>query len=132
MAPRKRGRTTSSPPTSRASSPSVPPTTSRTSSPSVPSVQKPFSEREKFDAAYETSTKSDVEVLGKSQLFCDIEFLTVQNLAAQCKTWTSKVYNHYKMPPDIVRSGNNVKYIFVCRRFVKQLLDYAYNLCIYQ
>jgi hypothetical protein len=34
------------------------------------------------------------------------------------RTWSSAVYDHFK-PPEIVRDGADVKYVFVCKRYVK-------------
>lgn len=93
------------------------PPASRTSSPGPSTSKKATTEREKFDLAYETSTKSDADVLGELSVFPDHTTLE-KKIDVQIKNWTSSVYDHYKMPPEIVRSGNDVKYIFQCKRCV--------------
>ena len=91
------------------------PAVSRASS---PGPSKSLNEREKFEAAYETLTNSDSDVLGIfTRAFILLESHK-QTIAAQLKAWTSKVYEHYKMPPEIVHSGNDVRYVFVCKRYL--------------
>ncbi|KAF8228983.1 hypothetical protein L208DRAFT_1379112 [Tricholoma matsutake] len=40
-------------------------------------------------------------------------------LATQIKTWTSSVYEHYKMPPEIVHKVNDIQYIFFFKCSIK-------------
>ncbi|GLB40085.1 putative protein dimerization activity [Lyophyllum shimeji] len=54
--------------------------------------------RAKFDIRYKVATRSDEEVL-----------------KAQMESWTSDIYKHFVMPPNIVREGDVVRYIFVCK-----------------
>jgi len=37
--------------------------------------------------------------------------------AKQMKTWTSVVYEHFKLPPTIERKGEEVRYVFVCKKY---------------
>jgi hypothetical protein len=41
----------------------------------------------------------------------------------QKKTWVSAVYKHYH-PPEILISGETVKYVFVCKRYVVMELSF--------
>jgi hypothetical protein len=34
------------------------------------------------------------------------------------KTWSSIVYDHFKLPPQIVKKGGEVCYVFVCKKHV--------------
>ncbi|KAF8592214.1 hypothetical protein K439DRAFT_1610613 [Ramaria rubella] len=51
-----------------------------------------------FEVRYSVTTSTPEEVLAKQQL-----------------TWTSDIYNHDKMPPEIKVEGNSVEYLFVCK-----------------
>ncbi|KAF5318504.1 hypothetical protein D9619_011038 [Psilocybe cf. subviscida] len=54
--------------------------------------------KERFNERYKTSTNSAQDVLD-----------------LQLKQWTSSVYDHFIMPPDIDEEGDEIKYIFKCK-----------------
>jgi hypothetical protein len=44
--------------------------------------------------------------------------------ALQMKGWKSDVYEHFRMPPDIIVKKNNVvSYVFACRQYVCTILN---------
>ena len=96
------------------SSPSSP---ARSETEDEPASSSSESEKDKFDKHFETTTKSNEEVLGLS--FKSVFFATCCTdyhlLVAQMKPWKSAVYDHFKSPPAILVEREIVKYKFICK-----------------
>ncbi|KAF5323705.1 hypothetical protein D9619_012911 [Psilocybe cf. subviscida] len=62
--------------------------------------------KERFNERYKTSTNSAQQVLD-----------------LQHKQWTSAVYDHFLMPPDIDAEGDEIKYVFKCKKHPQTTLS---------
>jgi hypothetical protein len=69
----------------------------------------------KFDERFQTATSTDEDVLSTS-IFCDSSVLNLDRLSTerQMATWTSQVYQHFKMPPTIAVKNGKVIYVYTC------------------
>lgn len=60
-------------------------------------------------------TQMQMYLVSLQLFYCNLYWLII---ATQIKTWTSSVYEHYKMPPEIVHKVNDIQYIFFFKWYV--------------
>jgi hypothetical protein len=117
----------------RAASPSI--AGSRSSSPApAPSAAAaaaalPMDKKSRFDRRFDTAKLSPAEVLRTSLSSIQQPLYSYYYSEKQKELWSSTVYDHFH-PPEILTVGENVKYVFVCKRLVLILLFTSFVLMI--
>jgi hypothetical protein len=46
------------------------------------------------------------------------KFQFTVGLDKQMKTWSSVIYKHFKLPPQITKKGDDIRYVFICKKHV--------------
>ena len=94
---------------------SAPGDTAATSTASSPAPEQPLTKKRKFEERYQTDDTSDVDVLSEQRDYAH-SLNPHASPDKQMKTWSSIVYTHFRSPPEIKKDGDNVHYVFVCKK----------------